>query len=130
MFFLKIFFPLGLMLNLSLWPFWIFGSHKGPSNDYTCSVWVQSNIQFRQNWVIYGTFLPNDIFIPHVASEKILKFQHQKELVGTAMLNCESSEKQVQMLRITQATFLPSLGLWFVRTSLKCKSLWKKMEDN
>jgi hypothetical protein len=83
------------MLNLSLWPFWIFGSHKGPSNDYTCLVWVQSNIQFRQNWVIYGTFLPNDISIPHVASEKILKFQHQKELVGAAMLNCESSEKQV-----------------------------------
>jgi len=37
--------------------------------------------------VKYDTFLQNNMFIPRVASEKILKFQHQKELVVAAMWN-------------------------------------------
>jgi hypothetical protein len=37
--------------------------------------------------VKYDTFLQNNIFIPRLVSEKILKFQHQKELVVAAMLN-------------------------------------------
>jgi hypothetical protein len=32
-------------------------------------------------------FLQNNMFIPRVVSDKILKLQHQKELVVEAMLN-------------------------------------------
>ena len=37
--------------------------------------------------VKYDIFLQNNIFIPCVVSDKILKLQHQKELVVEAMLN-------------------------------------------
>jgi hypothetical protein len=37
--------------------------------------------------VKYDIFLQNNMFIPRVVSEKILKLQHQKELVIEAMLN-------------------------------------------
>ena len=37
--------------------------------------------------VKYDIFLQNNMFIPRVVSDKILKLQHQKELVVEAMLN-------------------------------------------
>jgi hypothetical protein len=46
--------------------------------------WTKTKLFKR---VKYDTFLQNNIFIPRVISEKMLKFQHQKELVEAAMLN-------------------------------------------
>ena len=46
--------------------------------------WTKTKLFKR---VKYDTSLQNNIFIPRVISEKMLKFQHQKELVVAAMLN-------------------------------------------
>jgi len=46
--------------------------------------WTKTKLFKR---VKYDTFLQNNMFIARVVAEKILKFQHQKELVVAAMLN-------------------------------------------
>ena len=46
---------------------------------------MDKNKTFKR--VKYDTFLQNNIFILRVVSEKILKFQHQNELVVAAMFN-------------------------------------------
>ena len=46
--------------------------------------WTKTKLFKR---VKYNTFLQNNMFIPPVVLEKILKFQHQKELVVAAMFN-------------------------------------------
>jgi hypothetical protein len=46
--------------------------------------WTKTTLFKR---VKYHIFLQNNMFIPRVVSEKILKLQHQKELVVEAMLN-------------------------------------------
>jgi hypothetical protein len=46
--------------------------------------WTKTKLFKR---VKYDTFLQNNMLIPRVVSEKILKFQHKKELVVAAILN-------------------------------------------
>ena len=46
--------------------------------------WTKTKLLKR---VKYDTSLQNNMLIPRVVSEKILKFQHQRELVVAAMLN-------------------------------------------
>ena len=105
------------MLNLSSWSSWISDCQEKTYNcirDHTTITHVQFGFnQISSFWdellffcpaavaildfrwtktklfkrVKYDTFLQNNMFIPRVVSEKILKFQHQKELVVAAMLN-------------------------------------------
>jgi hypothetical protein len=42
-------------------------------------------VLYKISGVKYDIFLQNNKFIPHVVSDKILKLQHQKELVLEAM---------------------------------------------
>ena len=46
--------------------------------------WTKTKLFKR---VKYDIFLQNNMFIPHVVSDKIFKLQQQKELVLEAMLN-------------------------------------------
>ena len=83
--------------------------------------WTKTKLFKRVKYVI---FLQNNMFIPRVVSDKILKLQHQKELVVEAMLNFWIKWKTCNVGN-HPCNISTMLGLWLVKISFKC--LWTKM---
>jgi hypothetical protein len=150
----EMFFLLGPMLNLSSWSSWIsdFQRKKLFVRDHSAITHVQFGFnQISSFWdellfficpaavaildlrwtktklfkrVKYDIFLQNNMFIPRVVSDMILKLRHQKELVVEAMLNFWIKWKTCNVGN-HPCNISTMLGLWLVKNSFKC--LWAKM---